>query len=453
MDNSEKYKLIADGEISLASDMAVIPKSKDFSFDAEFIKVALNEAKDFKLLSFKNGSAEDESLNAEEVFTAEIQYESDTFVVELSVFKNEILNLDDFGFGNVIDKESLEIAKAQPFHLNVHMYFNDNALSSFHLQLKILHAIVPDAALCIDFMPYRLLSARWLAMTAKSQTPPSPDYLYTIHAVYEESNGEKVYWFHTHGLHRCGLVDVEMVNIKQGAQEMHTLLNMIAKKMLADPAQEKERFTIGYDGMGIDICWLRWEEALTDFPRDVLGGLNERVEADNIHAEPVGVVFAVEDGNMISPEIYAKTLAENPIFYITNEETDRMSALAKERFYMFKQVFESKQNPKRKSFLNQLFGIKSKGKERNDGWLFIVKLGLNVDEPQSASEREHLWFEVKGIDSDNNIEGKLMNQPYWISGLKEGDVQTYPVDLLTDFLIYGPDSTYSSDTIYELGFE
>lgn len=449
MNNNEKYDLLAENEKRLASSMAIVPRNKDFKFETAQIEKSLGECKDFKLKSFAP-QTDCEPFVA--VYDSQIEYKGEVFNVELYIDETKNIQLGDYSFGNSIDNESLEIATSQPYFLGTIMHFGENSLESFHLQLKIMNAIVPDASLCIDFMSLRLLASQWLAMTAKSPTPPSPSYLYTIHGVYDDKEPENpTYWFHTHGLHRCGMVELEMVGIKQYAEQMYTLLNMVVTKFLTHPAKEKETFMIGYDGMGIDLCWLRWEEALQDFAPDMLGGLNERAEENNIHAEPVGVLYAVQDKNMVSPEIYGKTLADNPIYYISTEETLRMSSLAKERFNFFKQVFEKEgPKPEKKSLLGKLFKSKE---EKQPEWGFIVKLGLDVDDAESSSsEKEHLWYDVLAIDGDN-ITGRLMNQPYWISGLNEGDVRTYPSEMLTDWMIYGPEKNYTSDTIYELGFE
>jgi len=449
MDNNEKYELLAEGETGLASVMAIYPSDKKFTFEATQIEKALAASADFKLISFNKAEVDSEfSIMS---FNAEVEYQDAVFNIELYVSDTKNINLSDYGFANSIDEQSLHVAMEQEYFLEVSMYFELEPLTSFHLQLKIMDTIVPNASLLIDFMSYRLLSAKWLNMTAKSSIPPSPDYLYTLHCVYDEEgkDNNRRYWFHTHGLHRCASVELEMLNITQGAEQMNTLINMTVKKFLSNPAKEKERFTIGYDGMGINLCWLRWEEALNDFPENILGGVSDRDEANNIHAEPSGILFAVEDGNMVSPEIYAPTLAENPIYYITNEETERMSALAKERFASFEKVFKKEyKDPEKKSFLKKMFSPKE---EEAPGWSFLVKLGLTVDDPDSGSEKEHLWFDVLAIDH-GKVTGKLLNQPYWISGLKEGDVNTYPLDVLTDWVIYSPDNTYTSDSIYILEY-
>ncbi|NDV78083.1 DUF4026 domain-containing protein [Dysgonomonas sp. 511] len=448
MDNNEKYELLENGETGLSSVMGIFPSNKEFKFDAAQIEKSLAGNKDFKLKSFSEAPNDSDYLLMS--FEAEIEYKETEFRVEFYVCEAGNINLREYGFANAIAQDELEKAVEQEYYLETSMYFELDPLTSFHLQLKIMNAIVPDASLAIDFMSYRLLSAKWLRMTAKSAIPPSPDYLYTLHCVYDEegAEGQRRYWFHTHGLHRCGSVELEMLNFSNGAEEMNTMINMTVKKFLTHPAKEKERFTIGYDGMGINLCWLRWEEALKDLPKDILGGFADRDEVDSVHAEPSGVLFAVEDGNMISPEIYAPTLAENPIYYITNEETERMSALAKERFPAFEKAFnEHHKAPEKKSFLKKMFGQKEE--EEQQSWSFLVKMGLQVDESEDGTDREHLWFDVLSV-GNGSIEGKLLNQPYWIAGLNEGDINTYPLDVLTDWIIYAPDNTYTSDSIYQL---
>lgn len=463
MDNREKYDLLAEEETSLPSRMGIIAYDTDFSFAVEDIKRSLAKASDFKLTAFDQEQPEDE--NCPITCSCEIEYRDELFAIDLFVCKTDHLYLDSFGLANSIDEQSLAIAKKQKHFLETSFYFGINALESFHLQLKIMDAIVPKAALVVDLTSYKMLSSKWVKMTVGSQTPPHPSYLYTIHAIYNDTDdkGNREYWLHTHGLHRCGTVELEMIHITNDVEQMHTLLNITATKFLSDPALEKERFTIGYDGMGINLCWLRWEDALHDFPKNVLGGIADRQGHDendyNAHAEPAGVIFAVEDGNMMSPEIYTKTLGENPIFYISTEETMRMSALAQERFHLAREVFEKAKSSNKKSVFGKLLGKSSKDTE----CCLLVKLGLTIDNPfladarlivddlenENEAEKEHIWFEVLAIEG-SQIKGKLLNQPYWIAGLNEGDEGVYPIELLTDWEIHTHENTYSPDSIYLL---
>lgn len=266
MTNIEKYELLSQGDGGLASVMGIVPYDKNQDFSASRIEQSLRYNSDFGLLSFSPLEENNEFYIAG--FAAEIEYMGQQYDVDIYVSKAEGLYLQDYGFANNIDKESLKVAQGQQYYIETSMFFGEDNLASFHLQLKLMNAIVPKASVVIDFMSYRLLSAKWLSLSARSSIPPSPDYLYTLHCVYdqEEDNDNKRYWFHTHGLLRCGSVELEMLNITQGIEQMHTLMNMTVKKFLTDPSREKEQFAIGYDGMGIHLCWLRWEEALNDFP-------------------------------------------------------------------------------------------------------------------------------------------------------------------------------------------
>lgn len=438
MDNSEKYQMLVDRETGVPSNMAILPFDSTFIFDKNKIKDQLSKSNEFTLKNFKED---------DDTISALIEYKGEEFDVDFRIISTQNIDLKEYNFANQITEAELTAAQKQAFLLDVSMFFGKEPLDSFHLQLKIMNSIVPVSSVAIDSVSYRLLSGKWLQMTAKSTIPPSPNYLYTIHGVYDDKGKQNQYWLHTHGLIRCGTPELEILNISDGYQQMNDLLQRVVDKFIKDPAKENEKFQIGYDGMGINIAWLRWEEALKDLPSDILGGMGDRDGENNVHAEPSGILFAVEDNNLISPQIYAKTLNDNPIFYISNEETNRMSALAKERFTSFKNAFERYgDKPEKKSFFKKIFG-----KKDQQQWRFMVKLGLTVDNTEEETEREHLWFDVLSING-NTIEGELINQPYWIASLKQGDINKYPIDLLTDWLIYAPEGNYTSDSIYQLEY-
>lgn len=458
MGNSEIYDSLNEKEgLRLPSYMGIIPRGEnDFMFDFKVLEKALRGNKQFVVKSFEMHKPDPDEVMAvmNFNFNAVIEYDEIEYEVNISARKTEGLELGSYSFANTIDEESLKIAASQPYYLEVKMLFDENPMFSFLFQLKVLYTIMPNSSLVIDFSSIRLLSSHWLKMTAESNIPPSPNYLYIVHAVYDEGKGGTEYWMHTHGLHRCGSMELELVGIKSGPNEMHNLINTAASLMIMEHYKENEAFQVGYDGLGINLCWLRWEEALNEFPENVLGGVKDRTEEDgsyNVHSEPSGILFAVEEGNFVSPEIYVKTLSDNPIFYIRTDETLRMSALAKERFHLFKSAFEEHTPQEKKgSFLGKLFKKKS---EEEDSWQFLVKIGLLVDNAEDENQKEHLWYEVKSIDGDH-VTGELLNQPYWIAGLKEGDVKTYSVsELLTDWIIYAPEANYTPDSIYMLNLK
>ena len=166
-----------------------------------------------------------------------------------------------------------------------------------------------------------------------------------MHSVYKGEDENKSYWLHTHGLHRCNSVELEFLNIKSGAQLFFDVLNIVATSILTSDSKknENEIFNFVYVGLGLTFCWKRWEKVLCNFPREIIGGLNERNPEEENYV-PSGVLFAIQEVEMVSPEIYANTLADNPLYFISDAETERMAALAYDRFHAFKKVYNEKFN-------------------------------------------------------------------------------------------------------------
>lgn len=456
MSNEEIYNSLNEKEgLKLPSYIGIIPRSQEpIVFDAQNLEKLLRANKQFNVLNFEKSTEEGETNEQDSrlCFQTSIEYQDIEYHLSLSLCELKNISLESFSFANTIDEESLNIASSQPLYIETEMLFDEDPMTSFLFQLKVLNTLVPSASLVIDFSSMRLLSPYWLEMTVKSDTPPSPNYLYIIHAVYEgEHENDMQYWMHTHGLHRCGSMELELVNIKSGPNQMYDLINAAANQFVMEHFLENESFQIGYDGLGINLCWLRWEEALKEFPENILGSQKDRTEEDgsyNVHSEPSGILFALEEKNYVSPELYVSTLTDNPIYYIRTDETLRMSALATERFHMFQEIYDKymPQEVARKSFLGKFF--KKKGEEPQ--WSFLVKLGLAVDNAKDSTEKEHLWYEVQSIDGDD-VTGKLLNEPYWINDLKKDDVKTYSLKhFLTDWIIYGPEESYTPDSIYKL---
>lgn len=63
----------------------------------------------------------------------------------------------------------------------------------------------------------------------------------------------------------------------------------------------------------------------------------------------------------------------------------------------------------------------------------IVKLGLDTDH----GGHEHLWFEVHGFDEDA-VDATLMNAPFHIARLKQGDRGRQSLAALSDWAILTP---------------
>ena len=120
------------------------------------------------------------------------------------------------------------------------MMFGEDALDSYHLQLKLIHAVLPDAVAVLDDSSEKILSGHWVALAAVSSVPPAPRYIYTAQAV---SGEEEIVWLHTHGLNRCGISELEVLNSTKDTYNSHyNVLETMANRLLEleEPLEPEE---------------------------------------------------------------------------------------------------------------------------------------------------------------------------------------------------------------------
>lgn len=403
------------------SQMLVIPAGGNDLKNPEILVKRLYEAEDFRVESAEAG---EECLQVtvicgEESFSMEM-YPTGFSIPELYRCQHFFPDID------------IEAIQKFEYGLAVEMVFGVNALSSYHLQLKLIHAMLPDALAVIDDSSEKILSGRWVALAAESEVPPAPRYLYTAQAV---SGEEDCVWLHTHGLNRCGRPELEVLaSTKDNYQEHYNVLETLANRILED--EEVPEFGSPYflayvaEGMPLVVTLIDWEEAVELYEPDMLGGKRDRKDG---HDRDTCVVFvypsqeSADKGEFYPLDIYDKFMKENPVFMISNEETDRMRAQAVERIsYLFDAAADQDNH-------------------------ILVKIGLLVDEEHKTqdNEREHIWFELLEVSGDR-FQAKLTQEPYYIKDMHGGFVGEYGPEDVTDWLIYTPEGRISPDDVYRL---
>jgi hypothetical protein len=300
----------------------------------------------------------------------------------------------------------------------------------FHRQLRALAAVAPETPVFLDVAACTPRPADWLRDAAAQEVPPPPSNLFCVHAVYDENQTARGSWLHTHGLLRCGSVELEMLDVaREHVGLLGNLLNTVAGMFLdagAPPAGE--RF---FAGRGIELEWRPWQSALSVAPRGSLGGSTDR---DDAHDHPSAVLLAPARGikrwlgaKPRSPAVYAALLEDNPVLYVSALETERMSSLARVRVGLFRKLFAAHGSDE-------------------DAFKFLVKLGYPMDADAATTEREHLWFVVHGFDGDA-VDATLVNAPYHVAHLREGDRGLHALAKMSDWTIlsrdhgqFGPDT-------------
>ncbi|MDO6994452.1 DUF4026 domain-containing protein [Brachyspira innocens] len=316
------------------------------------------------------------------------------------------------------------------YAIHVSTIFDNFPLTDYQRQLKLLDSLVPEASIFLDMSCYTAHSGDWLSYTSTFALPASLDYLYTIHAVYDDDKDpNKVeYWFHTHGLYRVGSIELEIVGVEDSNASYGALLNTCAKMFIERGVPDAGfKFNPAYN---VYVCWFPWQEALKklNIADDVSGSAKDR--NDGVHNTPSGILLAVDnDGNYHSLDYYKKELTDNPMFMMSYFETSLMREAAFEKLEYFLELLN-----------------KNKGDEKTS---FLVKLGYGETE-ENPNDLEHLWFDVHDFTDDGYFDATLINEPYKDLGMHEGDRGMHSIERLTDWTIYSEEGEYNSRNIYLL---
>jgi uncharacterized protein YegJ (DUF2314 family) len=331
-----------------------------------------------------------------------------------------------------ISDEERSTVERSKWSVSAEMQFGDEPLADYHRQLRVLAAAAPDAPVVVDLASTAVRPGTWVRDVASSSVPPSPLSLFEIHAVGPQGSGNG--WLHTHGLLRCGLVELEMVDVPgEAAETLGELMNTVASAFLdLGLADAGETFSVG---AGLDMVWLPWEEGIKHAPA---GMWSEQADREQGHSLPSGILFRPPSGLLRkrygSPVDYQPMVEENPIVWISDAETERMTALSRERFGRF-------------AALQARFGADE------ENWMFLVKLGLSVDaqhQPRGEAEAfEHLWFQVHTIAGDQ-MDATLINQPYSIARLNEGQRGRHDLAPMSDWTIMCEEGRFGPDTVGQL---
>ncbi len=321
------------------------------------------------------------------------------------------------------------------YALGLEMMFADNNMDSYHLQIKLLNMLVPDTVALIDTNAYRTYSGRWVRMTADSKVAPSPDYMYTIHAVSDSDDSNDSVWLHTHGLTRCGTIELEILGANPENWEiLGNSLNQIAQRLVGDNRfiDEMEPKTVGSigDGRELVVTWQRSEWSFKDFPKNIVGGPDDRNEEHSIN---MGVIYLYEskddplDGRITPINKWSDALSRNPVFFKTTAETKRMRELAQERIGWLKKLNEELEDKQ-----------------------IIVKIGLKPDPEYGFDDDqfEYIWFEPTEFCGDR-FTATLTQDAFYVDGMVEGVQRECTYDEIVDWRVYTPQESYNPDNIFK----
>lgn len=429
---------------------AVFSKEYDHNMSIEELKEILNESDEFIILEFKEieknkyireKSKWEVSLKLQylpmvmETENAKDEYDNSknndelNFYIALVEASSLTENLPEiFSVNTVRESDYIEATKCK-YAIHISTVFNNFPLTDYQRQLKLLNNIAAETSIFLDISSFTARSGEWLKYTSTFSLPPSLDYLYTIHAIYDDDkNPEKIeYWFHTHGLYRVGCIELEIIGVEDSNAAYGELLSACARLFIQNGVP-KSGFIFN-PAYKVNVCWLPWDMALKELniDKDFSGSFKDR--EDNIHNNPSGALVAVDkNGSYKTLDYFKKELSDNPVFMLSSFETEIMKQAAFEKI---------------EYFINLL--NKNKG---DDKISFLVKMGYG--ENNSNKDLEHLWFEVHSFNEDGFFDATLLNEPYKNLGMHEGERGLHNIENLTDWQIYTEEAIFNPKNIYLL---
>lgn len=403
--------------------MMAIPKDKSVNLlDGIFDRVAAIEGVTLKAKSLPTGEQPGKIV---------FEYDGEEYTAGFFVgdFQwSEMLGMQNFYFS----EDEINQLKAADKGLTIFMEFHEDCKKSFHVQLKLAVAMVPGLLGIMDESAEKMISAKWAVMAAESAVTPGPEDIYIVQAV-SDKKGEV--WLHTHGLCRCRLTELEILQSdRENYNNHYHLISTFASQLMDKnepfvPGKSSKYIGMLSNGQPIVVTCVSWTEGIKEYKKLLLGGANDRQSGHNSRTSPVFVYQSEEDenaGKLSKVSVYNSMWGDNPMFFISNAETDRMQALARERFHFVRE-----------------HGLKTGNKA-------IIKIGLVRDDDEGDSnEREHIWFELIAFEGDK-FRAKLLQEPYAVAGMHEGDEGVYTVEDVTDWMIYTPEYSVKPSAAYLL---
>lgn len=296
------------------------------------------------------------------------------------------------------------------------------------VQLAVLEAVAGECYAVRDLISTLYFSGTWLAEMAKTHTPISPDVHYVIHAITPE-DPEKTpndYWLHTHGLLKFGQPELEILRAHEDNIYIYQhIIIATANRMLHEQGtwQEKKVLVANSPQQYIYVGFQPWQQAVTsDLVAEKKGFFRKKIapfngdlsERDEIHSEPSMAIFANIDDKLQPLSAYGESMHNDASIMqlLPNDETLRMTQLAQEKFDVLRQCV--KLNPP------------------SENWTYLLKFACHSE---TTDETEHMWFVLNSLNGET-IEAELINEPFNIPEMQNGEMYNLALEQMTDWNIY-----------------
>jgi hypothetical protein len=225
-------------------------------------------------------------------------------------------------------------------------------------------------------------------------------------------------WFHTHGLAEIGLFDFDILNPADSV--LHTgvdLVRAVAMGILEGNIKKGQTFELLSVGGPMRAVPAREFNAKAPAKWVAL-----REDPSGQHSDdrvvvcdgPRAGLFGKLRAEIAPAKFLMGEIPDNGLLHLSAEDSQRAAERARATYGLFRQVCEELKRWEMPS---------------------LVKIGYLVD--GSAADKEFLWFQVHEA-RDHEVDATLLNAPFRIARLKEGDRAVHAVESLSDWQIMTP---------------
>lgn len=286
--------------------------------------------------------------------------------------------------------------------------------------LRFLRAVMGgDGMVAVDHTAQRFWPREALDDELCHDADLDIESLYTLHAITDDHDDNKVVWLHSHGLAEIGLFDFDVLEPSEDLLGRgRDALRVIAFAILEGSVDRNTpRFTLMRPGGDVRFVDVR------DFSRRAGRAANAlRIGADDEHGrdravlcDPVTGLFGRLFGRVTPSRLLSQPAPDEMTVPFSTAASNLMSERALGTYLQLQQLAGE--------FAEFEFPV-------------IVKLGYRID-GGGPDDREHLWFAAHEL-GDVRIDATLESAPFSISRMKKGQRGGHLMELLTDWAILTP---------------
>ncbi len=309
----------------------------------------------------------------------------------------------------------------------------------FHLT-ALLAGSFPDLAGILDVSnarrwPRQELEEQFLAQDAV----PNDEFLWTITAVTGSEDDDAPMLLFTTGLSRCGLPELEMIEVPaRHAQAAAILINHVASLLLeAPPPPPTVPMEVGPD---TQVALVPWQDCVEWIADDVPGSRAFRETARTQGDGSLAGVRAV----ICSPE---RRGTFRQVWAWPRETIERMED---GRVVLYASEHAAAATERRAQRTWPAFATAFASVRRSDrpGMSELASSAFQVQAPvgtvDGQDRREQGWFVVKSFDHDV-VEATLSDEPVTAREMHAGDSLRIPRERITDWRVILPDEMFGPD--------